>query len=98
MPSHAQFDHPLVHVHPVYRDLPDLPAVPVGIADLDGHCLAENHAREGQLGTLPVILAGLGGIDAIQANLDLLVVFEDGDGVAIRDADYLGGDRLCRGA
>ena len=93
-PRHPNPDHLAVQRIAVREDhLGHGAAITDLIPLADGHILAEHHLGRNLLRPAAEVLPGLGGIHGMEADLDLPVLGgEDGERVAVGDADYLGGE------
>lgn len=85
-------DQVLVQTAAIVIDHADDPAVAVNVLFLDADLLFEDLPGGELLGLGAEVLMALRRINAGQPDLVLLAVLEDGDGVAVGDADHLAGD------
>ena len=73
------------------HDFADSPAVPVELSPLDLDLLIEGAPGQPLLGDLTEGLPLLRCVDASQADMDHLLIHQDGDGVTISYANHLAG-------
>lgn len=89
-PGESALDQFLVHKGSVFQpDESNRPSVTTGGDFLNMDDLAKNHAGQKLLRSRAKWLAFLRGVDAVEPDLYLGLLFEDGDRVPIRDSDHL---------
>ena len=91
-PGKARADQVLVQTAAIVIDHADDPAVAVDVLFLHANLLFEDLPGGKLFGLGAEVLAALGAIDAGQADLILPAVLQQGDGVAVGDADDPAGE------
>ena len=74
-----------------------IPPVAVCVPRHDLHDLTEDELRGERFGPAPEVLADLGAVNAVKANLDGGPVLKDRDGIAVRNTDNLPRELFGRG-